>query len=79
MMVRPDTAVVGDAKEPPSDILPILKIVQLAIGLEQDVLHDVFTIENGPGHAAAVAMQLGTVPCNSLYEPRIAGVELAST
>jgi hypothetical protein len=32
--------------------------VQAAIGIEQRILHDIFALEHGPGHARAVSVQL---------------------
>jgi hypothetical protein len=47
----------GDPKQPWFDGTAIVEFVELPIGLEQGLLHNVFTVHDRPGHASAIAMQ----------------------
>src|SRR5256885_17039242 len=53
-----DALIVRDAKQPRTDWPPVVERVELAVGLEQRILHHVLTIEAGAGHPGAVSVQL---------------------
>ncbi|ESY92411.1 hypothetical protein [Mesorhizobium sp. LNHC209A00] len=66
-----------DAEKPRPQRLPIVEQLDLAIGLEQRLLHDVLAIQRRAGHARAIAMQPGAQMRNRLQERGIAQVEHA--
>src|SRR5258708_7628610 len=52
-----DAAVVRDAEEPGGEVAGVVEGVELAVGLEERILHNVFAIHDGACHAGAVAVK----------------------
>jgi hypothetical protein len=68
---------VGDAEEPRLQRAALVERVQLSIGLEQRLLHNVFAVHHRTGHAGAVAVQARPKRGDRLEERAVARVERA--
>jgi len=72
-----DAAVVGDAEQPGGKRTAVVKLVELAVGLEHGLLHHILAVHGRAGHARAVAVQLRPQMGDGFQEGGVARVEQA--
>src|SRR3954468_15771800 len=70
-----DATIMGDPEEPGTQSPRIVKRIDLPVGLEQRLLHDVFAIEHRSGHARAIAMQAQAQMRQRFEESGVAHIE----
>src|SRR6516162_3611797 len=70
-----DAAIVSDPKQPRLHGTALVELVQLPIGLEQGLLHNVFPIHYRTGHAGAVAVPTWAQHGDCLDEGQVACLE----
>jgi hypothetical protein len=64
-----------DTEQPGLEGATVIEFVQLAISLEQRLLHNVFAVHHGTRHAGAVTMQVRTKRGDGLKEGPVARFE----
>ena len=70
-----DATIMRNAKQPPTQRTRIIQQVELAIGLEQRLLHDILAIHDRAGHARAITMKRYAPLCYGLQERGVAGIK----
>src|SRR5262249_31996424 len=70
-----NAAIMGNAEQPGLQRATGVEFVQLAISLEQRLLHDIFAIHDGARHAGTVAVQARTKVLDRLEKRQVTSFE----
>jgi hypothetical protein len=70
-----DAPIMGDSEEPGRERSRIVKFFELPVRLEQYLLNDVLSVQDGSGHARAISMEPRPELRDGLKKPKVPGIE----